>query len=64
MNELSKPAHLAPHEADHRKPVEARPQAAGRLDQRLLGRLVVVSPHLDDAVLSLEIGRASCRERV
>jgi LmbE family N-acetylglucosaminyl deacetylase len=53
MNELSKPARLAPHEAGRRKPVEARPQAVGRLDQRLLGRLVVVSPHLDDAVLSL-----------
>ena len=54
MNELSKPAHLAPlHETGRRRPVESRPQAVGMIDQRLLGRLVVVSPHLDDAVLSL-----------
>jgi LmbE family N-acetylglucosaminyl deacetylase len=33
--------------------VEPRPKAVTKLDQRLRGRLVVVSPHLDDAVLSL-----------
>ena len=54
MNELSKPARLAPlHAPGRREPVESRPSAVGILDQRLLGRLVVVSPHLDDAVLSL-----------